>query len=318
MNLLKTICKTILFSATFVAFPAFAQDKMVDALPIDKKLRSIDSISIVQLHAKEQLEDAVLADLYPSWTNEFVNYGKANVDRYEIDLRNFHMPCDSRVVSSRYGYRRRFRRMHYGTDIKVYVGDTIRAAFNGKVRVVKDQGRRKGYGKYVIIRHPNGLETLYGHLSKWLVKNNQDVKAGEPIALGGNTGFSTGPHLHFETRFFGEKIDPEKIFSFEDRDVKADFFVYQSSGRHLLLNNDGSERKKNEVIEAAQTKAEESKKFQEQRRQRESRSLVYKVKRGDTLSGIAKKHNTTVEKLCRLNNISKNKTLSLGQLIKCS
>ncbi len=318
MNFLKTITKTVLLSAAFVALPAFAQDKMVDALPIDKKLRAIDSISIVKLQAKEQLEDAVLADLYPSWTNEFVNYGKANVEKYNIDLRNFQMPCDSRVVTSHYGYRPRFRRMHYGTDIKVYVGDTIRAAFNGKVRVVRDQGRRKGYGKYVIIRHPNGLETLYAHLSKWLVENNQDVKAGEPIGLGGNTGFSFGAHLHFETRFLGEKIDPEKIFSFEDRDVKADIFVYHSSGHHLLVNSHGSKVEDDKAIEEVLTKAKESQKFQEARRQRASRTQVHKVRRGDTLSGIAKRYNTTVDKLCRLNNIPRTKALSLGQIIKCS
>ncbi len=290
---------------------------MVEALPIDKKLKAIDSISIARLQAKEQLEDAVRADLYPSWDNEYVYYGKSNLKEFHIDLRNFHMPCDSRVVTSHYGYRRRFRRMHYGTDIKVYVGDTIRAAFNGKVRLVKNQGRRTGYGKYIIVRHPNGLETLYAHLSKWLVDENQDVKAGEPIALGGNTGRSTGPHLHFETRFLGELINPEKMFSFEDRDVKANFFVYKSSGRHLLVNNEGGEGNE-DLNEEALAKAEESKKFQEERRQRESRNLVYKVRRGDTLSGIAKKYNTTVDKLCRLNNISRNKTLSLGQLIICS
>ncbi len=317
MNFFKAISKTFLLSAAFVALPAFAQDLMVEALPIDKKLKAIDSISIVQLQAKEQLEDAVRADLYPSWTNEYVHYGKSNLKEFRIDLRNFHMPCDSRVVTSHYGYRRRFRRMHYGTDIKVYVGDTIRAAFNGKVRLVKNQGRRTGYGKYIIVRHPNGLETLYAHLSKWLVDENQDVKAGEPIALGGNTGRSTGPHLHFETRFLGELINPEKMFSFEDRDVKADFFVYKSTGRHLLVNNEGGEGKE-DLNEEALAKAEESKKFQEERRQRESRNMMYKVRRGDTLSAIAKKHNTTVDKLCRLNNISRNKTLTVGQLIICS
>lgn len=86
--------------------------------------------------------------------------------------------------------------MHNGLDIKVYIGDTIRAAFSGKVRMVKYE--RRGYGKYVVIRHENGLETVYGHLSKQIVDENQYVEAGEPIGLGGNTGRSTGSHLHFE------------------------------------------------------------------------------------------------------------------------
>ncbi len=91
----------------------------------------------------------------------------------------------------------RWGRRHQGLDIKVYIGDTIRAAFSGKVRVVKYDGN--GYGKYIVIRHNNGLETIYGHLSKQIVSPNQTVRAGQPIGLGGNTGRSTGSHLHFET-----------------------------------------------------------------------------------------------------------------------
>ena len=125
------------------------------------------------------------------------------------------MPTPNTRITDVFGYRPRRRRAHYGLDIKVYVGDTIRAAFDGKVRVVKNQGRR-GYGKYVVIRHDNGLETVYGHLSKQLVDTNQLVKAGEPIALGGNTGRSTShafavhicfnlfpPFLHFARSGFG-------------------------------------------------------------------------------------------------------------------
>lgn len=109
--------------------------------------------------------------------------------------------------TSNYGWRR--RRMHRGVDLSLHIGDTIRAAFSGKVRLTRYE--RRGYGYYVIIRHGNGLETIYGHLSKFLVKPDQIVKVGEPIALGGNTGRSTGPHLHFETRYLGMDINPNKI-----------------------------------------------------------------------------------------------------------
>lgn len=317
MNLFKKIGKVLLVPMAMMAMPVQAQDLMVDALPVDKKLRAIDSISILRLHAREQLEDAVLAGLYPSWTNNYVRYNVAKPNEYRIDLRDFSMPCDSRVVTSRYGYRPRFRRHHYGTDIKVYVGDTIRAAFSGKVRVVDYEG--KGYGKYVIIRHPNGLETLYAHMSKHLAVENQNVKAGDPIGLGGSTGRSTGPHLHFETRFLGELINPEEMFNFEMRDVKADFYVYRSNARNLLVNMNGNVEDYDEGLSEKQlAKAQESQKFQEERRNRNNRSTVYKVRKGDTLSSIAKKHGTTVDRLCRMNNISRNKTLSLGQIIKCS
>lgn len=253
-------------------------------------------------------------DLYQSWANEFVNYNQSLPAEYRIDLRDFHMPCESRVVNSHYGYRRQFGRNHYGTDIKVYVGDTIRAAFSGKVRVVQDQGRRKGYGKYIIIRHANGLETTYGHLSKQLVRENQVVKAGDVIGLGGNTGFSTGPHLHFETRLLGEKINPEKLFSFEAGDVRGDYYVWRRNGRsQLMAAHDVSN------MPAVEEKAEESREFQQQKMaERSSRARVYKVRSGDTLSKIAKKYGLTVDRLCRLNNISKRKALKPGQILKCS
>ncbi len=290
-----------------------AQDKMVNALPIDNKLRTIDSLSLARLRHREQATyaDATMLDLYPSWTNEYVRYSAAQMpSEYKIDLTGFHMPCDSRLVTSQYGYRAKFRRMHYGTDIKVYVGDTIRAAFDGKVRVVAYEG--KGYGKYVIIRHPNGLETLYGHMSKHLVRENEDIKAGEPVGLGGNTGRSTGPHLHFETRFLGEFINPELLFSFEARDVKADTYIYKGHGKGTLVNNHnivGGEQAMSQQEAQAQT---------QQRQQQRQQRVTYKVKKGDTLYSIAKKYGTTVDKLCRLNNWSKNKVLKPGQIIRCS
>ncbi len=263
------------------------------------------------------MADATLLNLYPSWTNEYVHYNTELPREYKIDLSHFCMPCDSRLVTSHFGYRPRFRRKHYGTDIKVYVGDTIRAAFDGKVRLVKYEG--KGYGKYVLIRHPNGLETLYGHMSKQLVKEDQEVKAGQPIGLGGSTGRSTGSHLHFETRFVGDFINPELLFSFEAHDVKGDTYVYRANGRSSFVNErDLASNTSTETVTSEASKAEESRQFQAQQRQRTSRSQIYKVKKGDTLSSIAKRYHTTVDRLCKLNNISKTKVLQLGQIIKCS
>lgn len=303
------VLATMLMSAT----EAQAQDLMARQAPIDTRLRAVDSVAIKRLLKVESMENPS-GDLYQSWANEFVNYNQSLPAEYRIDLRDFHMPCESRVVNSHYGYRRQFGRNHYGTDIKVYVGDTIRAAFSGKVRVVQDQGRRKGYGKYIIIRHANGLETTYGHLSKQLVRENQVVKAGDVIGLGGNTGFSTGPHLHFETRLLGEKINPEKLFSFEAGDVRGDYYVWRRNGRsQLMAAHDVSN------MPAVEEKAEESREFQQQKMaERSSRARVYKVRSGDTLSKIAKKYGLTVDRLCRLNNISRSKALKPGQILKCS
>lgn len=127
-------------------------------------------------------------------------------------MSNYCIPTDHRIVTSHFGYRPAYKRYHKGVDLKVYIGDTVRSAFDGVVRIVRYEPN--GYGKYVVIRHYNGLETVYGHLSKHLVHVNDSVKAGDPIGLGGNTGRSTGSHLHFETRLLGEAINPELLFDF--------------------------------------------------------------------------------------------------------
>ncbi|MBO7099646.1 MAG: peptidoglycan DD-metalloendopeptidase family protein [Bacteroidaceae bacterium] len=297
-----------------------AQDKLASMAPVDKKMRTIDSLSIVRLLQHEESAQPPASALYPEWNNVYTTqYGVDMPDEYKIDLRGFCMPTDSRLVTSHYGYRRTFHRNHYGTDIKVYVGDTIRAAFSGKIRIVAYEG--KGYGRYVIIRHPNGLETLYGHMSKQLVKEDQVVTAGEPIGLGGNTGRSKGSHLHFETRFLGQFINPERLFDFEMQDVKADYYVYRSNGSGSLMNASGvlaaAEDEENSILD----KEEESREFQQQRiaaQKAKPRTSIHKVKSGETLSSIAKKYHTSVKELCRLNGIKQNSTLSIGQILKHS
>ena len=312
----------ILPIVAMLACVCFAQDKLASIPPIDKRLRAIDSVSLVRLTEKEFIGNPA-ASLYPEWNNKYTtNFGVTMPKEYKIDLRGFHAPCESRRVTSSYGYRRSFRRNHYGTDIKVYVGDTIRSAFSGKVRIVAYNPR--GYGQYIVIRHYNGLETVYGHLSKQLVVENQEVKAGEVIGLGGNTGRSTGSHLHFETRFLGVFIDPEDMFDFTAQDILGEFYMYSSVGRGRLITVEESNKLPSNEILASQggptfkaDKEAESKRFQSERREA-MRQSVYKVKSGDTLSTIAKKRGTTVAKLCKLNNITTKTVLRIGQVLRCS
>lgn len=159
------------------------------------------------------------------WNSRKVNpYNEKDVpDLYTIDVSNYVMPVMGPVTSN-YGYRPKFGRMHKGIDLKLNANDTVVAAFDGKVRVVNYEA--KGYGNYVIIRHPNGLETVYGHLNKHLVKENETIKAGQPIGLGGSTGRSTGPHLHFETRFMGYPINPAAIFDFNNHCTYTDEYTF--------------------------------------------------------------------------------------------
>ncbi len=326
MHFLKTTEKkrTLMLSIlAMFAYVAMAQDQLASVAPIDKRMRAIDSVSIAKMLEKESLGDPA-SSLYPNWSNNYTtNYGVEMPKEYKIDLRAFHFPCESRRVTSSYGYRRSFPRQHYGTDIKVYVGDTIRSAFSGKIRIVANQGRKKGYGKYVVIRHHNGLETVYGHLSKQLVVEDQEVKAGEPIGLGGNTGRSTGSHLHFETRFLGQFIDPEKLFDFTAQDVLGDYYLFSSVGRSRLLTSDESKQLPDNKVLASvggptfeADKAAQSKKFQEERRE-SLRAQVHKVRKGESLSVIARKRGTTVKRLCQLNNITTKTVLRVGQILRC-
>ena len=325
MHFFKTTEKkrTLMLSVlAMFSFVTFAQDQLASVAPIDKRMRAIDSISIAKMLEKEAVDYSGMA-LYPDWNNTYTtSYGVEMPKEYKIDLRNFHFPCESRRVTSSYGYRRSFRRNHYGTDIKVYVGDTIRSAFSGKVRIVAYN--RRGYGKYVVVRHHNGLETIYGHMSKQLVKEDQVVRAGEPIGLGGNTGRSTGSHLHFETRFLGKFIDPEKMFDFQAHDVLGDFYLFSSVGRSRLLTAEEGDKLPDNTILASvggptfeADKEEQSKRFQEQRRE-SIRTHVHKVRKGDSLSTIARKYGTSVNRLCKLNNITTKTVLRVGQILKYS
>ena len=302
-----------------VAASCIAQDKLASMAPVDKKMRAIDSLSIVRLLQHEEAAQAPAPALYPEWNNVYTTrYGVEIPEEYKIDLRGFHMPTENRLVTSHFGYRKTFHRNHYGTDIKVYVGDTIRAAFSGKIRVVAYEG--KGYGRYVIIRHSNGLETLYGHMSKQLVKEDQMVRAGDPIGLGGNTGRSTGAHLHFETRFLGKFIDPEKMFNFEMQDVKGDCYLFRANGNCVLMNGN-TVLAVNETEEVAENKEEESRNFQQQKiavQKAKPRTHIHKVQKGESLSSIAKKYKTSVSELCRLNGITQKSTLRVGQILKHS
>ena len=200
--------------AAMVSLSSFSQDLIARQAPIDKKLKSVDSLALQKQIRAEQSEYPALS-LYPNWNNQYAHsYGNAIIpETYTIDLTGFRMPTPSTKITSPFGPR--WRRMHNGLDLKVNIGDTIVSAFDGKVRIVKYE--RRGYGKYVVIRHDNGLETIYGHLSKQLVEENQLVKAGEPIGLGGNTGRSTGSHLHFETRFLGIAIIRFICLTFQNR-----------------------------------------------------------------------------------------------------
>lgn len=192
------------------------------------------------------------------------------------------------------GFGPRRGRMHKGVDIGLKKGDSVKAAFDGVVRYALRN--KRGFGNLVVIRHFSGLETYYAHLSKIHVKTGDPVKAGEVIGLGGSTGRSRGPHLHFEVRYYDKAFDPEKLFCFEQGTLKTDsLFVCKdlfSTRTRLTAFSPPSD--------SLVGKGE----------------IMHTIRKGDTLGKIARKYGTTVHQICRLNNIRSNKILRIGQMIK--
>ena len=221
---------------------------------------------------------------------------------FEIDLSNFTIPVDGHVTSN-FG-RRGSRRYHYGIDIKAQTGDTLYAAFDGKIRV--KQFDRRGYGNYIVIRHLNGLETVYGHMSKFLVDENDFVMSGDPIGLAGNTGRSFGSHLHFETRFLGKPIDPNFIIDFENKVCHRDTYLVSNDSYKKTTLSSRVIQRKNPVNYVEATNRTNNKFVS-------GNVAHYKIKSGDTLEKIARNHGVTINQLCALNNISRTTTLRVGR-----
>lgn len=213
------------------------------------------------------------------------------------DSLGFVMPV-ANIITSNYGPRH--GRAHQGVDIDLETGDTVVSAFDGVVRMSRYY---YGYGNMVVVRHHNGLETLYGHLSKVLVEPGATVKAGQSIGLGGNTGHSFGSHLHFEIRFMGQPIDPAKFIAFESFSLLNNEVLIDST----LFDN-------HKLVKRQKT---DDHAFSEDHYKTVKKTTKYHiVKKGDTLSAIARKHKTTVAKLCKLNKIKPTTILKLGRKLR--
>lgn len=314
MKTFKTIA--FLALATISSLPTMGQDLLARQAPVDRRMKAVDSMALNRLIQAENYESPA-ADLYNEWSNKYAHKATTLPDSFRISLKDYCMPTDSRVLTSNFGAR--WGRQHKGLDIKVYIGDTIRAAFSGKVRIVRYEGR--GYGKYVVIRHYNGLETIYGHMSKQLVEEEQDVRAGDPIGLGGNTGRSTGSHLHFETRLCGVALNPALMFDFKNQDVVDDYYMFRRS----TYNRESAEATRlrgvggvaiNTDLDIPNETASVNTTSSNSQNLNARSTRFHKVTRGETLYSIARKRGMTVDALCRLNHIRKNAHIRVGQILK--
>ena len=202
---------------------------------------------------------------------------------------DFYRPVWGRITS-RFGFRESFGRMHKGVDLALNIGDTVRAALPGIVnRVGYEAG---GYGNYVVITHSNGAETRYAHLQGAIVVAGQKVDSGEAIALGGNTGNSTGPHLHFEIRHMGTPVDPLTVFDFSGRSMN-------------MARRNGIQLEPHQLVTG----------FSAQKTTLKEKS-TYVVREGDTVKSIAKRAGLTPLRLCQLNFITESTPLQPGTMLK--
>ncbi len=256
-----------------------------------------DTTSLDSIPASEQQESDFQANIDTlfqgvdtfAWDNKMINSGhfdsKDMKDTINIVIQDtskhlyFTFPFKNYVTS---GFGKRRWLWHYGMDIKLQKGDSVYAAMDGIVRVTKYD--RHGFGYVVVIRHPSGLETIYGHLSKIKVNIDQKVKSGELIGLGGSTGHSTGTHLHFETRFLGEPFDPNCFIDFENYKLKTDTLALSRQNFEYLID---------------------------------LRKAKYcTIRRGDTLGRIAIRYGTSINALCRLNGMSRKSLLRIGRPLR--
>ncbi|MBO0939625.1 peptidoglycan DD-metalloendopeptidase family protein [Fibrella sp. HMF5335] len=243
-----------------------------------------------------------IADYYSVWDSR-------NIDPYNIDPREFDQvvdlklydpkanrfwsaPLDEGKMTSQFGFR--WGRRHTGVDLDLETGDPVYAAFDGIVRVVGWDGN--GYGRYVLVRHYNGLETLYGHMSKQLVESGQLVKAGDQLGLGGNTGRSYGAHLHYETRYEGNPFDPLNLYTFPANTINSDHFLLTPS---VWDYTRGSTRSSELSFKP-----------------RFKRTVLHKVRHGETLSSIASRYGLSTSSLAEKNRLSSRSRIRAGQKLR--
>lgn len=295
----KLILTVFLFSFLYTTFAGVKRGRV---LPFKTKKTTTDTVPFsIDEDEMADYNDSLISfpayDLYCGWDTVHTHSAKFDIESLHDNVKEIalydknscgYVPPFLGKITSNFGLRK--RRFHYGSDIDLETGDAVGAAFDGKVRIAK---KSKSYGNVIVIRHSNGLETYYAHLSKINVEIGEEVFAGQIIGLGGNTGHSHGSHLHFEVRYLGQPINPTDIISFTDHKLISDTLCLSKKTFDYIC----------EAKKAASKNYANSNK-------------THIVKKGETLSAIARKYNTTPQMLSKKNGIKITKTLHCGQKIK--
>lgn len=292
-----------LTSCLFFSVFGFAQQTLHDTIKPKLQVSEMDSLLGTVEEIPEDSLKSLDESLYKNiWSSTQIKYPVNTLpnknDTIIItllgnDSTKFVQPIKGQVIS-KYGPRR--GRMHTGTDIRLNSGDTVRSAFDGRVRLAR---RFSGYGNLVLVRHNNGLETIYGHLKAISVKVNDTIKAGDLIGLGGRTGRATCNHLHFETRLFGQPFDSNKYIDFETGSLRSDKVYYANKRAEIDLHNFKKKPLPSDGVELAA-----------------GGTTKHVIRKGDNLSTIARRYHTSVRKICAANKITAQTTLKIGRVLR--
>jgi len=296
----------------FISVYAFSQQPIPDIITPSNSNIELDStiteVEELEVDSLKSTDESIYKNI---WNCTQIKY-PANTLPKKDDLvticlfgkhdHAFVAPVKGQILSK---YGPRHRRMHTGTDIRLNSGDTVRSAFDGRVRLAK---RFSGYGNLVLVRHNNGLETIYAHLKAIKVKVNDSIKAGDLVGLGGRTGRATCNHLHFETRLFGEPFDSNKYIDYNTFTLLTDKIYYRNGRFEIDPNNFNNKPIEEDypVMASHKASAKGSAKA----------AGKHVIRNGDNLSTIARRYNTTVKKICAKNNITAQKTLKVGSVLR--
>jgi murein DD-endopeptidase MepM/ murein hydrolase activator NlpD len=299
---MKSLTLTLIIGLSFSIY-GLAQQTLPDTIKPKIQISEMDSllgtIEEIPEDSLKSLDESLYKNIWSSTQIKYPINSLPNKNDTIIitllgnDSTKFIQPVKGPIIS-KYGPRR--GRMHTGTDIRLNSGDTVRCAFDGRVRLAR---RFSGYGNLVLVRHNNGLETIYGHLKAISVKVNDTIKAGDLIGLGGRTGRATCNHLHFETRLFGQPFDSNKYIDFENGSLRSEKVYYANKRAEIDLHNF---KKKPLPSDGAELTA--------------GGATRHVIRKGDNLSTIARRYHTSVRKICAANKITAQTTLKIGRVLR--